>query len=300
MKPINLQRHVTCNYYSENQEHGATYINVALETREAIELNSGDSMILLFVSGRDTRYSIEGEDQAPQTAPFGIFLDNHKSLHLSVGEPSRVAIFKFEKAEELCNNFSISSLKAYAPTTMVHRTLEIYEPLRVCLDTMQRYYDDGLTCECMMQLKLQEVFWIIGGYYDPAIIGEVFSAMLSREVDFKSFVIANFIKAKAVQDLADMRGVSLRTFNKEFKENFGKPPYTWMLEQRAKLIEERLADPSISFQEIMEEFGLSSPSHFTVFCRRLYGKTPTQRRRELLKEQAEARAAAKRAEQMKS
>lgn len=299
MKPVNLQRHVTCTHYSENQEQGATYLNITLEAREAIELNSGDSMILLFVSGRDTRYSIDGVDQAPQSQPFGMFLDTHKALHLSVGEESRVAIFKFERAEDLCNSFSISTLKAYAPTQMVHRTLEIYDPLRVCLESMQRYYDDGLTCECMMRMKLDEVFWIIGGYYDPAIIGEVFSAMLRHEVDFKSFIVNNFMSAKSVEDLAHLRGMSLRKFNKVFKDNFGVPPYTWMLERRAELVKERLADASVSFQEIMEEFKLSSPSHFTVFCRRHYGKTPTQVRRELLKEQAEARAADKRAERMK-
>ena len=85
---------------------------------------------------------------------------------------------------------------------------------------------------------------------------------LRKEVDFKEFVIMNHFRAKSVQDLADMRRIDIRKFNKLFKETFNVPPYTWMLDRKAEMIEERLADPTVPFKDIMEEFRFSSPSHF--------------------------------------
>ena len=41
---------------------------------------------------------------------------------------------------------------------------------------------------------------------------------------------------------------------------------------------EMICDPELSFQEISGRLGFSSPSHFTAYCRRMYGMSPTQLR----------------------
>ena len=38
---------------------------------------------------------------------------------------------------------------------------------------------------------------------------------------------------------------------------------------------EMICDPEFSFQEISDRLGFSSPSHFTAYCRRMYGMPPT-------------------------
>lgn len=295
MKPVNIERHQNCPHYAENMEEGGMYSYLKITPREPLEITTKEEMALIFVNSYDTLYTIATEVNETRNSPFGIFLDSEKTLKMSLVDGGDVAIFRFTRLEELCSNYSIANLKSFAPVTMVHRTLEIYEPLRDVLNSIKGYYHDSLLCTEMMSWKLKEILWVIGAYYKPEIIGEVFAPLLRREVDFKEFVMQNYAHAKSAQELADMRGVSIRTFNKIFKETFDQPPYSWMLDQKAILIEERLADPTVTFQEIMEEFRFSSPSHFTVFCRRQFNKTPTQHRRELVRKEAEERAAARRA-----
>lgn len=294
MEPVNINRHFTCDCYANTDEQGA-FVSITLDPNEALELNSMDKLLLVFVQSNDARYSITGDIHATHNSPFGMLMDTNTELKIMLGDGGMLQIFKFEHLTHLCSGFSFNNIRTYAPNEMVHRTIEIYEPLKLVLESMQYYYDDHLRCSEIMEQKLKEVFFVISGYYKPEVIGELLAPLLRREVDFKEFVITNHFKARSVQELAEMRGISIRNFNKTFKETFNMPPYAWMLEEKAKMIEERLSDPTISFQEIMEEFQFSSPSHFTVFCKRQFGKTPTQRRRELIREEAERRAALRRA-----
>ncbi|MDO4789941.1 MAG: helix-turn-helix domain-containing protein, partial [Porphyromonas sp.] len=63
--------------------------------------------------------------------------------------------------------------------------------------------------------------------------------------------------------------------------------YQWMLEQKGEVIKERLARREIPFTDIIKEFGFSSPSHFTVYCRKQFGETPSRLRKQLMREARE-------------
>lgn len=300
MKPVNIDRHLSCSCYVDDNR--GVYYEIDIAPQQTIEIKSNDKMLLIFVESSDARYTIvsdieNGEMDVHETrnAPFGMLIDNNHSLSIMTGDKAVLQIFNFVRISHLCSNYSFNNLRRYAPSTMVHRTIEIYEPLQLALSTIHRYFADGLRCCEVMEAKLKEIFFVFAGYYKPEILGELLAPLLRKEVDFKEFVMMNHYRAKSVQELAELRGMDLRKFNKLFKETFNAPPYTWMLDQKADLIEERLADLTVSFKDIMEEFRFSSPSHFTVFCRRQFNRTPSQHRRELVKEEAERRAAERRA-----
>lgn len=56
-------------------------------------------------------------------------------------------------------------------------------------------------------------------------------------------------------------------------------------EKRAEQMLEMICDPELSFQEISGRLGFSSPSHFTAYCRRMYGMSPTQLREKIRNKQ---------------
>lgn len=300
MKPVNIERHFACSCYA-GDDKGA-YYEIAMNPHQTTEVTSGSKMLLVFVRSNDARYSISSNQNVinkdvheTRNAPFGMLIDNNQTLRIMLGDNGVLQIFRFDRISHLCSGFSFNNLRKYAPSTMVHRTVEIYEPLRLVLATIHQYYSDKLKCSEVMESKLQEIFFVLSGYYKPEMLGELLAPLLRKEVDFKEFVMMNHFRAKSVQELAELRGIELRKFNKLFKETFNTPPYSWMLDQKADLIEERLADPTVPFKDIMEEFRFSSPSHFTVFCRRQFDRTPSQHRRELVKEEAERRAAERKA-----
>ena len=304
MKPVNIERHLGCDCYAGNNKTSA-YKEVAMKPEQKEEIKSGDKTLLIFVDSSDTRYSITNDLDPTSTdinetrnAPFGMLVESNNTLSITLGCEGTLQIFMFDRLSHLCSGYTFNNLRKYAPITMVHRTIEIYEPLKLSLMTIHRFYQDGLQCVEIMEQKLKEVFFVLAGYYKPEVLGELLAPLLRKEVDFKEFVIMNHYRAKSVQDLADMRRIDIRKFNKLFKETFNVPPYTWMLDRKAEMIEERLADPTVPFKDIMEEFRFSSPSHFTVFCRRQFNKTPSQHRKELVREEAEKRAAERRANNM--
>lgn len=300
MKPVNIERHFTCSCFAGSDK--GVYYEIALDPQESTEVTSGNKMLLVFVRSSDARYTISNSQDSDhndvhetRNAPFGMLIDNNHTLRIMLGDSGILQIFRFDRISHLCSGYSFNNLRKYAPSTMAHRTIEVYEPLKLALATIHRYYKDGLKCSEVMESKLKEVFFVLSGYYKPEMLGELLAPLLRKEVDFKEFVMMNHYRAKSVQELAELCGMDFRKFNKLFKETFNAPPYTWMLDQKADLIEERLADPTVSFKDIMEEFRFSSPSHFTVFCRRQFDKTPSQHRKELVREEAERRAAERRA-----
>lgn len=293
MKLVDIHRHEHCNHYACEE---FPFYTQELQRDEQLNLDSGDYFMFIFVEGKSVSYTLGDDGETHRKGePFFLFLNVHKQIHLYAGQKAQISTFSFAKPIQLCDSYSISNLKAHAPVEMTFITLDIKEPLQMCLDSVKYLAADKLRCKDILAMKLKEIFFLISAYYEPDDIGRLLAPLLQREVDFKEFVIHNFLRVSTVQELADLRGQSLRQFKKDFQEAFNTPPYTWMLQEKAKFIDERLSDPTVQFSEIIEDFGFSSPSHFTVFCRRQFNMTPTQRRKMLIKDEAERRAAERRA-----
>ncbi|MDO5035982.1 MAG: AraC family transcriptional regulator [Porphyromonas sp.] len=239
-------------------------------------------MMLFFMDSKSTIIKTDKNDTTTDElkSPFMMFLENGRKVTFEVGRKSRISTLTFDRLAQLCPSFSIYQLKTYAPETMGTATLDILEPIKDLVACMVRYTEDGLCCAELVESKLAEVLFVISAYYEPSEIGALFAPLLRREVDFKEFVQLNFLHVDRVKELADLRGVTLRAFNDEFKATFGTSPYSWMQERKAEMIEERLKD-DVPFKEIIQEFRFSSPSHFTVFSKKHYGTTPSQHKHEL-------------------
>lgn len=293
MKPVEIRRHEHCNHYAKDD---FPFFTKELERDEELTLESGDYFMFVFVEGKSVTFTYSEEEETfRRNEPFFLFLNVRKHVHIVANQKTRVSSFSFTKPLQLCDSYSISNLKPHAPLEMTFISLEIVTPLQMCLDSIKYLMADKIRCKEMLSMKLREIFFIIAAYYEADDIGCLLAPLLQREVDFKEFVTHNFLRVGTVQELADLRGQSLRQFKKDFQEAFNTPPYTWMLQEKAKFIDERLSDPTVPFTEIIEDFGFSSPSHFTVFCRRQFNMTPTQRRKMLIKDEAERRAAERRA-----
>lgn len=292
MKPVNIERHLDCEMYSGDK---CPFFSDEMSRGEIYKINSGDNYMLIFMSGPST-YTFGESAPVKMTEPYFLFLGTDDKISIAIdADKVRLSSFYFDKPVKLCSAYAISNLKSFAPSEHVFVSLPIYEPLERTLNSIILLYEDRLWCQNILGMKLKEIFFIISAYYEPQDIGQLFAPLLRREIDFKEFIYQNFLSCDTVQDLADLRGQNIRKFKKEFGEVFGMPPYTWMLKEKAKFIDERLADPTVPFSDIIEDFRFSSSSHFTVFCRRQFDMTPTQRRRMLIKDEAEKRAAERRA-----
>ncbi len=287
MEPVNIERHFECKHYAQSSK--CSFTTNVYPKDDRVTLRTNENMKLLFIEGGAISYTLNNEPVVKMDQNFILFLDKQSEIQFRFYQTCRLSSMSFEEPTRLCDNYEINRLKPYAPTAMQTITLPIIPEMSLALKSAEMYYDAKLNCGLVMEAKLKEFFFLLSAYYEPEDLGKFLAPLLREEVDFKEFVINNFDKVSTVQELAELRNMSLRVFNKLFKDTFNMPPYQWILLQKGKQIERKLAQKSIPFAEIIEEYGFSSPSHFTVYCRRQYGMTPTQKRKELIEEEQRRR-----------
>lgn len=69
-------------------------------------------------------------------------------------------------------------------------------------------------------------------------------------------------------------------FRERFKEEFGQPVAEWLRERRKEDILAMLSDPAIPLSDIAVRNGFQSLSTLSDYCRRNFGKSPSQMRRD--------------------
>lgn len=104
---------------------------------------------------------------------------------------------------------------------------------------------------------------------------------LSKYVNsFQYFVIQNYKKVKTVEELAQLGGYTLSTFRRIFNNVFHEPVYEWMLARRKEGILDDLNNSKCSISEICYKYGFESLPHFSNFCKKSFGASPRNLRRQ--------------------
>lgn len=97
--------------------------------------------------------------------------------------------------------------------------------------------------------------------------------------NFKDFVLENYQHVNDVSDFALLAHMSVRNFQRKFKEEFKWPVREWLNERRAERILRDIRNTDKSIAEIATSYGFATASYFTVFCKQYFGMTPSELRR---------------------
>jgi AraC-like DNA-binding protein len=141
---------------------------------------------------------------------------------------------------------------------------------------LEQCMKDGLNSCYFFDLKRHELFLLLFVYYKKEELARFLSSILSENVQFRSFVINNFLNVRNVQELASIANYSTSGFIKKFQRYFRESPYKWMQRQKAKLILSDINEEAKSLQEIALEYKFSSYQHFANFCKMQFGFPPTE------------------------
>jgi AraC-like DNA-binding protein len=91
-----------------------------------------------------------------------------------------------------------------------------------------------------------------------------------------AYIQANLAQAISVETLADLLCMSQPSLYRYFKENLGRSPGEFILEERLRRAAELLTEGDLSVKEVGYEVGFSSPSYFIKRFRQQYGCTPRE------------------------
>ena len=159
-----------------------------------------------------------------------------------------------------------------------HIPLEANEVIRSFTGLMEDYLQKGLESDLLFDMKRQELFLLLFATYPRRELAAFFYPLIGEGIQFKEFVIGNYIKAKNVQHLAQMANYSTSGFIKKFIRYFNESPYHWMLRHKAKIILDEICSSQISLKEIAFKYNFSTYQHFVDFCKMQFGVAPSRLR----------------------
>ena len=133
-------------------------------------------------------------------------------------------------------------------------------------------------CVNYYQLKLEELFIYLETYYEKYELSAVFSPLLGTDIDFINDVASNYQTCKSADELATRLKMSRITFNRRFMASFGTTASKWLRNMRSNELLKMIVSSDLSFTEIAFKIGFSSSAYLTEYCRKNWGKTPTQLR----------------------
>lgn len=283
MRLFYQEEHKTCYHYAEKStatfkvyhlQHDAPPAQARLECSLIVFVVEGESLI---------RYGAGKPFVVPAGRFFlvepGTLFTGHQQV------PTLVMTMAFVGAPQLCNIYTLENLVRDTQGASLpvdpHFTLPIRPRLREFLDLVMHCLDDGLSCAHYHELKREEFFLLVRAYYSKEELAALFRPLLGIDHDFRRQVLE--VCAKGCCDIAAMAGqlnMSTATLQRKFKQTFHETAGQWLLNRKAERIVRQLKTTSLTFDQICFENGFSSPAYFSNFCKRVFGKTPTQLRNE--------------------
>ncbi|MEM7513042.1 MAG: AraC family transcriptional regulator [Bacteroidota bacterium] len=97
-----------------------------------------------------------------------------------------------------------------------------------------------------------------------------------QQRNLKQFMTTHFDKSLTTEDFAILTGRSVSSFRRDFKRLFGTTPHQWLKEMRLNRAYETLTQMPKSSNELAQEVGYESSSHFISEFKKKYQLTPGQ------------------------
>lgn len=237
-------------------------------------------LLFLLKGGIKVTY---GENTAKEIGAKEFFLlskDNRCSVRACAD--SIVLVMHFKKVNHTWNSKKIGNLlDAYPHSAETDfPSLKIKPLLQAFLDLLTVYIKERNIEKSFFTWKDEELLSLLYAIYAPKELSRLFFPVLRSDADFKSFVMANYLKAESAAGLAELAGCSLVTLNRKFKKYFNDSAYQWMMRNRIIKIRERLKNSDIPLGEIAKEFGFHSSTELNRFCLRQLGMSARKMRME--------------------
>lgn len=236
------------------------------------------SQIVFMLSGK-TRTVCNNSVAKKIKAGTIFLLPKFAPVHGTALEPCEFFICRIPDGFESTDKAYIRKLPSYIPPGFSYEfnTLTVVPVVRTYLRLLMWMLKQGFKSATYQRLKRIELFYYLKTCYSPADMAAFMYPLIGgRSVFFKDFVISNYRKFQDVESFACAASMSVSTFSRKFKESFGMTAYKWLNERRAEEIYRDIVRTEDSFTEIADKYGFSSSAYFVYYCRRHFGRKPSE------------------------
>ncbi|GHT21862.1 transcription regulator [Bacteroidia bacterium] len=277
MNILNLDEHTSCCNYGCAYKNG--FKSYKFVRGQELSVGSDHFNRILFVlKGEVTLYTETGTYSV--TKDVIRFLPANSAYRMVAVADAKIIVNYFEQTVELCNSFSMDKLvPLLSCDTDKEPTLAPNTMLTDFLNTLVIYFDNNANCKLLHEIKQKELFFIFRFFYQGKDLATFLAPIIGDHLTFKKNVLNNYTKITSVKELARSCNCSMSSFIRHFRAAFNEQPLVWLQEQKLAMIMKMLSNHDIPLFKIIDELGFSSASHFTGFCKRYLGMTPSQYRK---------------------
>ncbi|MDR2811332.1 MAG: AraC family transcriptional regulator [Tannerellaceae bacterium] len=244
------------------------------------------NLIVFLVEGVMVVNSSEGLGRIVRQGEF-FFIPISSYVSYQALSSCRFLIFSFERLESTCDLAYLREL-SQLPVQVEYQfhAVAIRKPLLHFLKELAGFKQMMNDVE-YQRVKCEECFYLLRSLYSQEEMLNIFYPIVGKSVDFRLFVLKNYLNVKNIHKMVELSGLKRKTFDRLFNYEFGLPPYQWVLRQKAKHIRYELSETDEQMQDIMRKYGFQIAPHFTRFCREYFDATPLEARKRLRMEKAQ-------------
>ena len=282
----NKKDHMDCVYYATDES--ALFRQYRLsDSTDISDINESHSVLLYLAEGC---LQITLGNFTSRTIEHGMLVFLPKNIGFTgqtIGSSYFIASF-FAGRLPLCNKYDLVDLQYQVrqrngmqlpPPSRQFPQLAVCEELVAFYSDLSHNLDEGLNCLHFHRLKQEELCILLRGYYSLEDLYILLKSVIGSSDNFKDFVLENYQHVNDVSDFALLAHMSVRNFQRKFKEEFKWPVREWLNERRAERILRDIRNTDKSIAEIATSYGFATASYFTVFCKQYFGMTPSELRR---------------------
>lgn len=264
--------------HSEKPQIGVEKIEKG-ETR-ILSLNNNE--IVFVIEGR-VRFSSDDYSEYEGFKGQMLFLPAGGNCSFEALSHSRLIIFRLYESIRLCDNFDLEKLYGEKVADNGRRSC-VTRLGRLDLNNRMWYYlcgvniciSDGIKCLSFFKTKIKELLLLLRAYYTKDELHDFFFPILSSDTAFSEYIRLRWQSFHTVTEVANSMHLTHKQFYNRFVSVFGKKPQQWMNENRARIVQQEITSTKKQFKLIAAENGFASDTHFTRFCKKELGKTPTE------------------------
>lgn len=272
------EEHTTC--YNYKLQTSATFKVLKFCKCDVSEIINVDRSVIIFLLEGEALITCNSHKDKIQKAGEMVLLPRNCCCYVKVLKDSTIISSSFVQSIDFCNRFSFGQLIDHIPEKFVYNftILPIKERIMQFVTLLQDYLNDGLSCVHFHELKEQELFIILRAYYSKEELASFFYPLLGKDMDFKDFVLANYLSVSDISEFAQLGNLSVDTFKRRFKEVFGESVHKWITQRKSELIYRDLIMTNKPFADIALDYQMSSQAYLSTFCKQHFGKSPQELR----------------------
>lgn len=153
--------------------------------------------------------------------------------------------------------------------------LEENDTIRSLFESLEAYYEKQQVID--EEVLRNGMLLAIQGCIDaePALYSLFKNLANPIRVHLRKIVDHHYNLGYNVEEMADLVGISLSTFYREFRKEFGEPPHTWIMKRRLQLAYDLLSTTEKSVSEVSDEAGFQTLAHFSKRFKKHFGVAPS-------------------------